>query len=44
MDAEGNITATVVEAEDPLFSTRYFDEQTSDLVEVQQILYIESGN
>jgi hypothetical protein len=43
VDAEGNVTATVVEAEDPLFSTRYFDEQTRDLVEVQQVLYLESG-
>lgn len=43
MDADGNITATVVEAEDPLFSSRYFDEQTNDLLEIQEVLYIESG-
>jgi hypothetical protein len=43
MDADGNITGTVVEAGDALLSSRYFDEQTSDLVEIPQILYIESG-
>ncbi len=43
MDPEGNVTATVVEAEDPLFSARYLDEQTNDMVEIPQILYIQSG-
>jgi hypothetical protein len=43
VDADGNVTSMVVEAGSPLFSSRYFDEQTKDLVETAQILYIESG-
>jgi hypothetical protein len=43
IDEAGNVTATTIEAEHPFFSSKYFDAQTNDLVEVQQILYIQSG-
>ncbi len=43
IDGDGNVTATVVEAEDPLLASRYFDEQTRDMLEVPQVFYIESG-
>ncbi len=43
IDEDGNVTATVVESEDPLFAARYFDEQTRDMVEIPQVIYIESG-
>ena len=42
-DEDGNITATITASEDPLFSSYYFDTQTNDLVEIQQVLYIQSG-
>ena len=42
-DDAGNITGTTIEAENPLLSSKYFDSETNDLVEVQQILYIQSG-
>lgn len=34
---------TITASEDPLFSPYYFDEQTNDLLEIQQIIYIQSG-
>jgi hypothetical protein len=43
IDSEGNVTATIVEAKDPLLDSRYFDEQTRDMVEIPQVFYIESG-
>jgi hypothetical protein len=43
MDADGNITRTVIEAESPLLSSQYFDEITQNLIEVKQVLYIQSG-
>jgi len=39
----GNVTGTTVEAENPLFSPSYFDSLVNDLVEIPQILYIQSG-
>jgi hypothetical protein len=43
VDSNGNNAGTVIEAEDPLLSSRYFDEETTSKVEVAQILYVESG-
>lgn len=43
VDGEGNETGTVVDPTDPLLHSRYFDEQTQDLLEVPQILYVECG-
>ena len=42
-DDDGNLTGTVIESENPLFSVNYFDTQTNDLVEIEQILYLQSG-
>lgn len=42
-DEKGNITSTIQEAENPLFSTFYFDSQTRDVLEVRQVLYVQSG-
>ncbi len=43
MDSEGNVAGTVVEAEDPLLSSKYFDEETNAKIEIAQIFYIEKG-
>ncbi|MBC7867685.1 MAG: hypothetical protein H7X88_09130 [Gloeobacteraceae cyanobacterium ES-bin-316] len=43
VDEEGNITGTAIDAENPLFSTTYFDSLVNDLVEIPQVMYIESG-
>ena len=43
MDADGNSTGKMIKAEEPLLSSKYFDEQTADLLEVAQVLYIKSG-
>ena len=43
-EENGNTTRTIIASEDPLFSSYYFDEQTNDLIEIQQILYIQSGH
>jgi len=40
---ERNVTGTTFEAENPLFSPSYFDSLVNDLVEIPQILYIQSG-
>lgn len=43
IDSAGTETATVIDATDPLLDSRYFDEQTNDMLEVPQIVYVESG-
>ena len=42
-DEDGNITRTIIASENPLLSSYYFDAQTNNLVEIQQVLYIQSG-
>lgn len=43
VDENGNLSGTTIEAENPLFSTTYFDSLVNDLVEIPQILYVQSG-
>ncbi len=43
IDENGNLAGTTIEAENPLLSTFYFDSLVNDLVEIPQILYIQSG-
>lgn len=43
IEDNGNKYSTILSAENPLFSSEYFDEQTNDLIEAQEILYIQSG-
>ncbi len=43
IDAQGNVSEIMAYADNPLFSSYYFDAQTNDLVEIQQILYLQSG-
>ena len=42
-DKNGIISSIVKEVENPLQSPIYFDYQTNDLLEVRQVLYIQSG-
>lgn len=39
----GNIISTVREADNPLVSSKYFDERSRNLLEIQQVFYIEDG-
>ena len=39
----GAVIATVKEAEDPLLSSKYFDDDIKDLVEIAQVLYVTRG-
>lgn len=43
VDEEGNSTGSVMEAEDPLFSEKYFDSLTANLLEAQEIIFIRKG-
>lgn len=43
VDENGNSIGTTMEADNPLFSTTYFDSLVNDLVEIPQIVYIQSG-
>jgi hypothetical protein len=43
INADGNIISIIKEAENPLLSSFYFDRQTSDMVEMKQVLYVQSG-
>lgn len=43
IDGEGNNTGEVMEADDPLFSEKYFDSLTNDILEANEILYIRNG-
>lgn len=42
-DNKGNVVGTIMEADDPLFSARYFNEQTKNAVLLKQLLYIKDG-
>ncbi len=43
VDDNGNVVATTMEADDPLFSARYFSDQTNSSVLLKQLLYIRDG-
>ncbi len=43
VDENGNPAGTTMEAENPLFSSNYFDSLVNDLVEIPQILFIQHG-
>jgi len=42
-DDAGNIISTIKETENPLLSSHYFDSQTNNILELHQILYLQSG-
>ncbi len=43
VNENGDYVATVKVAEDPLLSTKYFDDDIKDLVEIAQVIYVEKG-
>jgi hypothetical protein len=43
VDEDGNVTGSMMDADDPLFDEKYFDTLTNDLIEATRIFYIEKG-